>query len=132
MVPYLKQCLALTLCVTALGTPAIAHACSPDYARELDDDEILTRLQKENLIEKNCVGKPIEATGLVLNVDKGEIKIKDASGFRYDFYLMTDHGCGDLLAINKMQRLTLAGNIRRVYVDVIAGQDMTVHDGRCI
>lgn len=113
--------LARALLVLAIATgwsgSASAQACDKSFLNQLENDKTLTTMQRQKAADDQCVGKVITAAGNVNDVSTGNnIELVGADGVRFDVYLAPAHKCGDLIRIQKGQRIAVQGQVFKVFI----------------
>lgn len=101
----------------AFSAPARAESCDKTFLERLEGDKTLTTVQRQRKADDQCVGKVIAAVGNVNDVSSSSnIDLVGADGLRYDLYLSPAHKCGDVIAIQKGQRISAQGRVYKVYI----------------
>lgn len=93
-----------------------AVPCSRAGFDELNRDRANTAYFLDDAAEKACIDKPYAGAGSVKQVyGKDEFEITADDGLGVTVLLGSAHGCGDLLAMKKGQRVKVAGTVVRIY-----------------
>lgn len=110
--PWLAAVAGLLLS-TAAGA---AVPCSKAGFDELNRDRANTAYFLDDAAEKACIDKAFAGAGSVKQVyGKDEFEITADDGLGVTVLLGAAHGCGDLLAMKKGQRVKVSGTVARIY-----------------
>jgi hypothetical protein len=115
--------------ISAFGASARSEPCDRAFLNQLESDKTLTAIQRQKTADDQCVGKGTTAIGTVNDVSSNNIELVTADGLRFDIYLSATNKCGDLVRIQKGQRLSLQGNISKV---LIARREYVVREAACV
>ena len=111
-----RSLLALAVAAGWHGS-ASAQACDKNFLIQLEGDKTLTTMQRQKAADDQCVGKVITAAGNVNDVSSANnMEIIGVDGLRLDVYLAPSHKCGDLIRIQKGQRITVQGQVFKVFI----------------
>ena len=120
----------LVAAIAAFNAPARAETCDRNFLIQLDNNKTLTTVQRQKMADDQCVGKVITAVGNVNDVSSGNnIELVADDGLRFDVYLSSAHKCGDLVGIQKGQRISAQGRIFKVF---IARREYVVREAVCV
>lgn len=121
----------LLIATTAVGdVRAQGELCDKNFLNQLDGDKALTTLQRQKKAEDQCVGKVITAAGSVNDVSSGSnIELVGADGLRLDVYLSAAHKCGDLVGLQKGQRISVQGRVFKVF---ISRREYVIREAICV
>ena len=109
---------------------AQGEPCDKTFLTQLDGDKTLTSIQRQKKADDQCVGKLITANGSVNDVSSNNnIELITADGLRFDVYLSPAHKCGDLVGIQKGQRISVQGRIFKVF---IGRREYVVREAVCV
>jgi len=109
---------------------AQGESCDKTFLTQLDADKSLTSIQRQKKADDQCVGKVITASGSVNDVSSNNnIELITADGLRIDVYLSAGHKCGDLVGIQKGQRISVQGRIFKVF---IGRREYVVREAVCV
>ncbi len=127
-IALLRSLVALAT-VSAFGISARAEPCDKAFLIQLESDRTLTAIQRQRAADDQCIGKATTAVGSVNDVSSNNIELVAADGLRFDIYLSPTNKCGDLVRIQKGQRLSLQGLISKV---LIARREYVVREAACV
>lgn len=109
---------------------ASAQSCDKNFLAQLEGDKTLTTMQRQKAADDQCVGKVITVTGSVNDVSSGNnIEMIGADGLRLDVYLASAHKCGDLIRIQKGQKIAVQGQVFKVF---IGRREYVVKEAVCV
>ncbi len=111
----MKKIILSTLLLSLLFTELSAVECDGAFMKKVWEDKVLTEIQKDVFVEQMCFHKKIRVTGHVSDVDSFAVTIKDEFGTTYRAYLLHNEVCGRLININKGDKLTIEGIIRKAW-----------------
>lgn len=90
--------------------------CNRKFLDGLENNENLTKLQKDHRVVEMCAGRAIRVKGSVTRADfQTSFEIKDAEGVEWDLKLVAGHHCGNLLYLTKGQDVAATGVIKNGY-----------------
>lgn len=99
-----------------IGATATDGVCNRRLLDELDNNDSLTKLQKDRRVVETCAGRPIRLKGRVTRADfQTAFEVKDAEGVKWDLSLVADHNCGNLLYLTVGQDVVATGVIKDGY-----------------
>lgn len=111
-----RSLLALAIAMGWNGS-ALAQACDKSFLNQLENDKTLTTMQRQKAADDQCVGKVITAVGNVNDVSTANnLDLVGTDGLRFDVYLSSSHKCGDLVRIQKGQRIAVQGQVFKVFI----------------
>jgi hypothetical protein len=94
--------------------------CNRKFLEELDNNENLTKLQKDSRVVETCAGRPVRLKGRVTRADfQTAFEIKDSEGVTWGLSLVAGHNCGNLLYLTIGQEVAVTGVIKDGYAHLI-------------
>lgn len=130
MVATLARSLLALAIATGWNGSASAQACDKGLLHQLENDKTLTTMQRQKAADDQCIGKVITAVGSVNDVSTGNsVELVGADGLRFDVYLAPTHRCGDLIRIQKGQRLAVQGQVFKV---LIGRREYVMKEAACV
>lgn len=130
----MKATLARSLLALAIAAgwnaSASAQTCDKGFLAQLENDKTLTTIQRQKAADDQCVGKVVTAAGSVNDVSTGSnVDLVAADGLRFDVYLAPAHKCGDLVRVQKGQKIAVQGQVLKVF---IARREYVIKDAVCV